>query len=150
MPRFTCVLAAGVLLVAAGCGDEPAEPERAALTIKVVGGGEAYRFDTPNGLAHCAAAPAPTFVRCDIDVIGDPTRGACVLETAWSFTVGRSEAGFLCGAESTLAEDARTLAAGDRIAVGPVTCTVADERGIRCENRARHGFELRPGTHTVF
>ena len=93
MPRFTCVLAAGVLLLVAGCGDEPAEPERAALTIKVVGGGEAYRFDTPNGLAQCAATPAPTFVRCDIDVIGDPTRGACVLETAWSFTVGRERGG---------------------------------------------------------
>jgi hypothetical protein len=154
MARVACAVAVGVLLSVAGCGDEksstPAESERSALTVEVVAGDESYRFNAPDGLAKCAATPAHALVRCDIDVTGDPARGACVIETAFSFTVGRSDANFLCVTESVLADDARPLAAGDRLAVGAVTCTVAADPRIRCENAARHGFELRPGNQKVF
>ena len=154
MRRFTRVLPAILLLFVAGCGDDPApvqaEHERAARTIEVVGTDGSYRFDAPKGMAECAATPASGVVRCDIDLVKDPTRGQCVVESAFSFIVGRTDAGFLCVTDSVLADDGRTVAAGDRVVVGPVTCTVEDDPSIRCENRAGPGFELRPKSHTAF
>ena len=118
----------------------------AALLLAAPAAG-ATSFRSPSGTIGCVyfKLQGESSVRCDLARVENPKPkpDSCDLEYGDSFAVAnRGRAFRVCHGDTARLPDAKVLAYGKRKRVGPFTCRVRRERGMRCTSRRGHGFEV--------
>ncbi|HEU4974120.1 MAG TPA: DUF6636 domain-containing protein [Baekduia sp.] len=130
--------AASVLLVAALC---LAAAASASAKDRVV------FFSTPSrgiGCVFSDPAKGASFLRCDVLDPAHPPKRPASCELDWGTAFGLSPRGHgrrLCVGDTALSQDARVLGYGHHRRLGPFRCA-SRRTGLRCTNRAHHGFSL--------
>jgi hypothetical protein len=112
-------------------------------------------FQTPSRNVQCAVWNADGWqLRCDmLETTNKPPRRPawCDFDYGHAFGVTATGKGrYLC--VSDFAGDpsqARTVAYGRSIRIGPFTCA-SEKTGLRCFNRTAHGFELSKARQRVY
>jgi hypothetical protein len=104
-----------------------------------------FRFQTPSRNIGCLYSPAtgrPSYLRCDVlsGLKPAPKRPCPVDWTGFSMTAnGRATA--TCAGDTVYSRSARVIPYAATWTRGGFTCTV-QRAGLRCKNRAGHGFFL--------
>lgn len=109
-------------------------------------------FQTPSHGIGCAYSTSPSYLRCDVrDPVAPPKRPqSCELDYGSAFGLTPSKrAQRLCAGDTVLDPGAKVIAYGKTKHYGPFACT-ARTTGLRCTNRARHGFVLSRQTQKLF
>lgn len=118
---------------------------------------ELRAFQSPSKNIGCVAfkldrSSAPS-VRCDIAEQSNPVKPqpkSCNLDYGTAYEVGRrGKASRICHGDTTLNRKARVLAYGDRIRFHGIVCR-SRQSGMRCVNRADHGFKLSRSGQRIF
>ncbi|MGV0626225.1 DUF6636 domain-containing protein [Mycolicibacter minnesotensis] len=137
------VAASVAALICAGIGGAPTGTAES----------EMHFFESPSGNIACLADADS--VRCDIQDRdwSPPSRPAdCPSQTGYGQGIVLEASGrptFVCGGDTTFGGDARVLQYGERDATTGYTC-LSEESGIRCQNRADHGFVLSREAYELF
>jgi hypothetical protein len=109
-------------------------------------------FQTPSGNIHCQWA-SDSGLRCDLMQFSGkrlPKPSDCNLDWGDSFYVAATgTSGGVCHGDTILNPKNPKLAYGKTWVKGGITCT-SSERGLRCVNRERHGFELSKAAAKLF
>jgi hypothetical protein len=135
VPRLTVLLAALAL---------------AAALAAPGGAGATAGFDpfaTPSGHIGCMyqhAKGEKAYLRCDVDDVAHPVKrpASCELDYGSAFGLSASgKAQRLCVGDTVRDPKAKVIKYGTTRRFGPFTCT-SKTTGLRCTNRAGHGFAL--------
>ena len=131
LPRLAAILLAGLVAATA-----PAA-EAAPLT--------SAKFRTPSrniGCAFSRPSSSSAYLRCDIlSGLRPEPRRACDFDWVGLALTGRGRGRPNCGSDTVYAPRAPVLRYGRTWRRGPFRC-VSRRRGLRCTNRAAHGFFL--------
>lgn len=110
-------------------------------------------FRTPSNLIGCVYQTGPAYLRCDVMY---PTRFDGTKECGEVGDAGRSFAmrrrgsvRLLCASDTSFDPSARVLPYGTTRRFGPFRCTLSTA-GLRCTNRAGHGWFLSRGSQRLF
>lgn len=112
-------------------------------------------FQMPSGKIFCAYLDFEEHrsLRCDIsDMRNDPPPKPAWCEFDWGSSFGlspRGKAQRLCVSDTPMDPSFRKLAYGTTFKRGPFTCR-SRRTGLRCTNRAGHGFRLTRSKQTLF
>jgi len=99
-------------------------------------------FQTPSGNIHCLYSSQPAYLRCDIrSGLRPAPRGRCQLDWTGLELGPRGRGRPSCAGDTVVDRRRRTLAYGRRFERGGFAC-VSRRIGLRCTNRAGHGFFL--------
>jgi hypothetical protein len=129
----------------------------AALSIAAAAGAGTstpVTFTTPThriGCAYTASGGAPS-LRCDVVDPAHPAArpASCELDYGSAFGLQRTgRPARLCAGDTVVDPKARVLGYGKRRRLGPFMC-LSQATGLRCTNRAGHGFTLSRQTQTLF
>jgi hypothetical protein len=122
----------------------------AALALAAPGAGATAGLDpfmTPSKHIACMyqhVRGMKAELRCDVDQVAHPVRrpGSCELDYGSAFGLGAAgRAHRLCVGDTVRDPKAKILKYGTTRRYGPFTCT-SKTTGLRCTNKAGHGFVL--------
>jgi len=110
-------------------------------------------FRTPSNLIGCVYQTGPAFLRCDVMYAtrfeGQRDCGE-VGDAGRSFTMRRrGRVQLPCASDTSFDPSSRVIPYGTTRRFGPFRCTVSTS-GLRCTNRAGHGWFLSRGSQRIF
>lgn len=117
--------------------------------------GDYIMFQSPTGNIHCGIFdfPGDRFARCDLMELTPsyPTPPAdCWMESAFSFSVGRTGAGYItCATDGLRSPDNPVLPYGNAVSLGGMSC-VSAKTGMTCTNAEGHGFAVAKAKQKLF
>ena len=107
-------------------------------------------FQLPSRNIGCAYGTSPTYLRCDIRSGLKPApRGKCDLDWTGLQITPTGRARPTCAGDTALLPNAPVLAYGRTWRRGGIACT-SRRTGLRCRNRAGHGFTLARQAWRIF
>jgi hypothetical protein len=112
-------------------------------------------FKTPSKNIYCAwfhDGSSKPFLRCDVSQLTHPAPKPHGCQFDWGRSFGMSETGkaaALCVSDSVHDKRAKTLAYGKTRKFGSFKCS-SKTSGLRCTNRAGHGFFLNRDRYKLF
>ena len=105
-----------------------------------------YRdFRTPSGNIGCAHTDDPQYLRCDILRSSDmpPRPKSCDFDYGHAYAIGpRGRSRVLCASDTVVRQGAPILRYGRTKRLGSFFTCRSRRTGLRCANRAGHGFVL--------
>ena len=113
-----------------------------AFLLAIAASTAAVGFQTPSGNIHCLYSSQPAYLRCDIrSGLRPEPRARCELDWTGLQLGPRGRGRPSCAGDTVIDRRNRILGYGRRFGSGGLAC-LSQRVGLRCTNRAGHGFFL--------